>query len=57
MVAAIRGRTAVSIGIPWSWAMRRYASDSRRGVKPFASYSPGDSDSPTIRTSQTRSSP
>ena len=23
IVAAIRGRTAVSIGMPWSWAMRR----------------------------------
>ena len=30
-MADIRGRTAVSIGMPWSWAMRRKASEAARG--------------------------
>ena len=34
--AAMRGRTAVSIGMPWSWAMRRKAADWRSGVKPIS---------------------
>ena len=36
MVAAMRGRTEVSIGIPWSRAMAAKARDCFSGVKPFS---------------------
>ena len=36
MVAAIRGRSDVSIGIPCSRAIRRYAADCASGVNPMS---------------------
>ena len=36
MVAAMRGRSDVSIGMPWSRAMLRKASDCFSGVNPFS---------------------
>ena len=56
-MAAIRGRSLESIGIPCSRAMLRKARDWRSGVKPFSGYSSGDSERPTIRSRHSIRSP
>ena len=57
IVAAMRGRTDVSIGMPWSRAIDANARDWRSGVKPRSTYSSGDSASPTMRTRHSSASP
>ncbi len=57
IVAAMRGRTELSIGMPWSRAIAANERDCFSGVKPFATYSSGLSDRPTSRSRHSRRSP
>ncbi len=56
-VAAIRGRSRVSIGIPWCSAIVAKASAWRPVSKPLLSYSSGDSARPTMHTRHSIMSP
>jgi hypothetical protein len=49
-VAAIRGRSAVSIGIPYRSASFANDEDWRSGVKPLSTYSSGREARPIIRS-------
>ena len=57
MVAAMRGRTELSIGIPWSRAIEANARACFWGVKPFSRYSSGLSARPTSFSRHSRRSP